>query len=96
MSRSGVTHPSNRVILPNRRASLRDTLPTRLFVRRKDTEAYEQIGSPAEDISYESPVTCESHPVVVFNSLKRGKAGADWDGIYSYHLDSKELNLHYS
>ena len=62
-------------------------------MRRKDTEAYEQIGSPAEDVSYESPVTCESHPVVVFNSLKRGKVGADWDGIYSYHLDSKELKL---
>ncbi len=71
----------------------RRVLPTRLFVRRKDTEAYEQIGSPAEDVSYENPVTCESHPVVVFNSLKRGKVESDWDGIYSYHLDSKELKL---
>jgi len=75
------------------RASSRFLLPTRLFVRHKDTEAYEQIGSPAEDVSYESPVTCGSHPVVVFNSLKRSKVGADWDGIYFYHLDSKELKL---
>jgi ClpA/ClpB-like protein len=75
------------------RTTSRFFLPTRLFVRRKGTEAYEQIGNPAEDISYESPVICESHPVVVFNSLKRGKGGADWDGIYSYHLDSKELKL---
>jgi hypothetical protein len=75
------------------RASSRIVLPTRLFVRRKGAEAYEQVGSPAEDVSYESPVTCGSHPVVVFNSLKRGKVGADWDGTYSYHLDSKELKL---
>jgi Clp amino terminal domain, pathogenicity island component len=75
------------------RTTSRFLLPTRLFVRRKGTEAYEQIGNPAEDVSYESPVICESYPVVVFNSLKRGKGGADWDGIYSYHLDSKELKL---
>jgi hypothetical protein len=74
-------------------ASSRFVLPTRLFVRHKDAAAYEQIGSPADDVSYESPVTCGSHPVVVFNSLKRGKVGADWDGIYSYRLDSKELKL---
>lgn len=30
-------------------------LPTRLFVRRKDAEAYEQVGNPAEDVSYASP-----------------------------------------
>jgi hypothetical protein len=78
------------------RASSRLLLPTRLFVRRKDTEAYEQIGGPAENISYESPVTCGRHPIVVFNSLKRGKAGSDWDGIYSYHLDSKEVKLRVS
>jgi hypothetical protein len=78
------------------RANSRLLLPTRLFIRRKDAEAYEQVGSPAEDVSYESPVTCGSHPVVVFNSLKRGKAGADWEGIYSYHLDTKELKLRLS
>jgi hypothetical protein len=75
------------------RASSRFLLATRLFVRRKDTEAYEQIGSPTEDVSYESPVTCGSHPVVVFNSLKRSKVGADWDGIYLYHLNNRELKL---
>jgi hypothetical protein len=75
------------------RASSRLLLPTRLFVRHRDTEAYEQIGSPAEDVSYESPVTCESHPVVVFNSLRGGKLGADWDGVYSFNLNAKELKL---
>jgi hypothetical protein len=64
-----------------------------LFARHKEADAYEQIGNPTEDVSYESPVTCESHPVVVFNSLKRGNVGADWDGVYSYDLDGKELKL---
>jgi hypothetical protein len=66
-------------------------LPTRLFVRHKNKEAYEQIGSPAEDVSYESPVTCDGLPLVMFNSFKRGKVGADWDGVYCYDLNSKEL-----
>jgi hypothetical protein len=75
------------------RAISRFLLPARLFVRHKDKEAYEQIGSPAEEVSYESPVTCESLPLVMFNSLKRGKMGADWEGVYSYNLNSKELQL---
>jgi len=66
-------------------------LPTRLFTRHKGNEGYEQIGSPAEDVSYESPVTCESSPVVVFNSLKRGKTGSDWEGVYSFDLNTREL-----
>ena len=75
------------------RAISRFLLPARLFVRHKDKEAYQQIGSPAEEVSYESPVTCESLPLVMFNSLKRGKMGADWEGVYSYNLNSKELKL---
>jgi len=75
------------------RASSRFLLPTRVFVRHKDKEAYEQVGSPAEEVSCESPVTCESLPIVMFNSLKRSKTGADWEGVYSYNLNSKELKL---
>jgi hypothetical protein len=66
-------------------------LPTRLFTRHIGKEAYEQVGSPSEDVSYESPVTCESFPVVVFNSLKRGKTGGDWEGVYSFNLNTREL-----
>lgn len=73
------------------RASSRFLLPTRLFTRHIRKEAYEQVGSPAEDVSYESPVTCESFPVVVFNSLKRGKTGGDWEGVYSFNLNTREL-----
>jgi ClpA/ClpB-like protein len=68
-------------------------LPTRLFTRHKDKEAYEQIGSPAEDVAYESPVTCQSLPVVMFNSFKRSKTGGDWEGVYSFNLNTKELGI---
>jgi hypothetical protein len=82
------------LILELRRASS-IFLPTRLFVRHKDAEAYEQIGSPAADVSYESPVTCEKHPLVVFNSKRWDKVrkGGDWDGVYSFNLSTKELAL---
>jgi hypothetical protein len=71
------------LILELRRAGAMHPLPTRLFVRHRDAEAYEQIGNPAEDVSYESPVTCEKHPIVAFNSLKWDKVrrGGDWDGV---------------
>jgi hypothetical protein len=75
------------------RASSAFVLPTRLFTRHKGKEAYEQIGSPADDVSYESPVTCESFPVVVFNSLKRGKTGGDWEGVCSFNLNTRELEI---
>jgi hypothetical protein len=83
------------LILELRRAGAWRLLPTRLFVRHKDAESYEQIGYPAEDASYESPVTCEKHPFVVFNSLKWGKArrGGVWDGLYCFNLETKELVL---
>ena len=71
------------------RASSRFLRPSRIFVRHKDKEAYEQIGNPAEEVSYESPVTCESLPLVMFNSSK----GADWEGVYSYNLSNNELKL---
>jgi hypothetical protein len=73
------------------RASSAFLLPTRLFTRRKGNEAYEQIGNPAEDVSYESPVTCAGLPIVVFNSLKRTKTGGDWEGVYSFNLNTREL-----
>jgi hypothetical protein len=67
----------------------------RVFVRHKDAEAYEQVGSPADDISYESPVTCEGRPLLMFNSLKWDKVrkGREWEGVYSFNLDTKELVL---
>jgi hypothetical protein len=69
--------------------------PTRLFMRHRDAAAYEQIGDPTEDVSYESPVTCTRHPLVLFNSTKwdEVRKGGDWDGVYSFNLNTKELVL---
>jgi hypothetical protein len=73
------------------RASSVFVLPTRLFTRHIGKEAYEQVGSPAEDVSYESPVTCAGYPVVMFNSLKRRKTDRDWEAVYSFNLHTREL-----
>jgi Clp amino terminal domain, pathogenicity island component len=70
-----------------------NVLPTRLFIRRKDAEAYEQIGNPPEELSYESSVTCDKQPVVVFNSSRwdEAKTRENWAGVYSFNLNTKEL-----
>ncbi len=67
----------------------------RLFVRHKDAEAYEQIGDPADDVSYSSAVTCATHPIVIFNSMKWDEAsrGRNWHGLYSCNLNTKKLTL---
>jgi hypothetical protein len=75
------------------RAGSRLFLPTRLFTRQKDKKAYEQIGNPTEDVFYESPVTCGSLPIVMFNCSKRGETSVDWEGVYSFNLETKELKL---
>jgi len=83
------------LILETCRTSAIDLLPTRLFFRHKDAEAYEQIGSPSEEVSYESPVTCSSLPIVIFNSIKwnRSRHGGEWEGVYSFNLNTKELAI---
>lgn len=87
-------HPSRVFLGQEQLASWRPQ--SRLFVRQKDKESYEQVGAPPEEVSYESPVTCESLPLVVFNSVRRSKTGGDWEGIYSYNLNSKEIELRIS
>jgi hypothetical protein len=67
--------------------------PARLLMRSKGAEAYEPIGTPTEDVSYESPATCENLPVVVFNAMNYGKAGGDWLGVYRFDLAKRELSL---
>jgi hypothetical protein len=65
----------------------------RLFVRHKDADAYRQIGNPAADVSYETPITCEKHPIVIFNSIKWNKVsgGGNPDGVYAFNLRTQEL-----
>ena len=67
-------------------------------MRRKGADAYEQIGNPPEELSYESPVTYDNQPVVVFNCLSwdKAKTGGDWSGVYSFNLNTKELAVRIS
>jgi hypothetical protein len=66
-----------------------------MFMRRQGTDGYEQIGDPAPDISYQSPVTCGRQPIVIFNSIKWDSAGGggDPDGVYAFNLHTKELTV---
>lgn len=67
---------------------------TRLFMRHKDKEAYERIGDPPEDVSYESPVTCEKIPIVLFSATQRDDMGRrNWTGLYAFNPSTKELSM---
>jgi hypothetical protein len=67
----------------------------RLFMRPRNADAYEQIGDPADDVSYQTPVTCETRPIVVFNSVKwdKVKGGGTPDGVYVFNLRTKDLSV---
>ena len=67
----------------------------RLFMRPRHADAYEQIGDPADDVSYQTPVTCETRPIVVFNSIKwdKVKGGGNSDGVYVFNLRTKDLSV---
>jgi hypothetical protein len=66
---------------------------SRLFTRHKDAAVYEQVGDPAADVSYQSPVTCERHPIIVFSSTKWEGGGGNHDDVYMFNLLTKELKV---
>lgn len=66
---------------------------SRLFARHKDADVYEHIGNPSNDVSYESPVTCEKQPIVIFSSTKWDGGGGNHDGVYIFNLLTKELTI---
>jgi hypothetical protein len=88
-------NPASKTLIFELHGAGKEFLPTRLFLRHKDSEVYEQIGNPAEDVSYESPVTCDKQPIVVFNSLKwdRKRHGGDWAGVCCFDLTTRELTV---
>jgi hypothetical protein len=88
-------NPASKTLILEMHGAGKEFLPTRLFMRHKDSEAYQQIGNPAEDVAYESPVTCDKKPIVVFNSLKWDKErnGGDWAGVCCFNLNTKELTV---
>ena len=63
-------------------------------MRHKSAEVYEPIGNPAEDISYESIVTCEKKPIIAFNSMSYTKTGSgNWIGLHIFDLAKRELSV---
>jgi len=88
-------NPASETLILELHGAGKELLPTRLFMRHKDAEAYLQIDSPDEDLSYESPVTCDKQPLVVFNSIRwdKSRTGGDWAGIYAFNLHTRELAL---
>ena len=66
---------------------------SRLFARHKDAAVYEPVGNPADDVSYECPVTCEKQQIVIFNSMKWAGGGGNPDGVYLFNLKTKELTV---
>lgn len=88
-------NPASKTLILELHGARKEFLPTRLFMRHKDSEGYEQIGNPTEDVSYESPVTCDKQPIVVFNSLKWDKErhGGNWAGVCCFNLNTKQLTV---
>jgi ClpA/ClpB-like protein len=84
---------SESIIVEMARADTGHLLMSRLFTRHKAAEAYEQIGDPADNVSFEAPVTCEKQPIVIFNSTKWAGGGGDPDGVYAFNLSAKKLTV---
>jgi hypothetical protein len=74
--------------------------PTRLFYRHKDSSTYTQLGTPADDTSYESVVSAANRQIIAFNSLKwtvrsdeegQKRVGGDWAAVHIYDLKSHQI-----
>jgi Clp amino terminal domain, pathogenicity island component len=86
-------HASENIIIELTRADTGHLPMSRLFTRHKDAADYEQIGKPADDVSYESAVTCEKHPVIIFNIMKWEGGCGNPDGVYAFNLNTRDLNI---
>lgn len=90
-------NPASETVIVEMKAVADRPLPPlgRLFMRSRHADAYEQIGNPADDVSYQTPVTCETRPIVVFNSVKwdKVKGGGNPDGVYAFNLRTKDLSV---
>ena len=84
---------SETIVVEMARADTGHLPMSRLFMRHKSADDYEQIGNPADDVSYESPVACDQEPIVIFNSIKWAGGGGNPDGVYTFNLSTKELTV---
>jgi Clp amino terminal domain, pathogenicity island component len=85
--------PSESIIVEMACADTGHLPMSRLLTRHIHGESYERIGNPSDDVSYESPVTCEKLRIVAFNSIKWEGGGGNHDGVYLFNLLTKELAL---
>ena len=83
--------PSGTIIIEMTREDTGHLRLSRLFIRRRSAESYEPIGNPADDLSCESPVTCDKLPIVIFNTVKWEDRGGHPDGLYEFDLESRKL-----
>lgn len=74
--------------------------PTRLSYRHKNSSTYTQLGTPADDTSYESVVSAANRPLIAFNSLKwtvrldeegQKRVAGDWAAAHIYDLKSHQI-----
>jgi len=93
-------NPASETIIVEMKSVADRPLPPlgRLFMRPRHADAYEQIGNPADDVSYQTPVTCEREPIVVFNTIKwdKVKGGGNPGGVYAFNLRTKDLSVCFS
>jgi len=87
-------NPASETIIVEMARSDTGHLPmSRLFMRNRSADAYEQIGNPADSVSYEAVVTSEKQPIIIFNSMKWEDSGGNSDGVYVFNLLTKELSI---
>ncbi|MCU1297172.1 MAG: hypothetical protein JWO91_1450 [Acidobacteriaceae bacterium] len=87
-------NPASESIVLEVKNAAKESRPTRLLMRHKDAEVYEPIGSPEEEVSYESAITCETRPIITFNSMHKTKrGGGTWVGVNVFDLVNRSLTL---
>jgi hypothetical protein len=86
-------NPASETIIVEMRSDTGHPPRSRLFIRNRSADAYEQVGNPAGNVSYEAAVTCQKQPIIIFNSMKWEGRGGNDDGVYVFNLLKKELSV---
>ncbi len=90
----GIGHPhppSETMILQVQSVAGKAWCPARLYMKHKDAAKYQQIGSPAEMLSYENPVTSVKQPLLAFNVMtcQKNEQGVSCNWTELHVLDIK-------
>jgi hypothetical protein len=65
---------------------------SRLYVRDKSEQTYRMIGRPEKNISYDTPVTSQTSPILYFNIWKSERKGYWWKGIGTANLKTGNVS----